>query len=346
MRTAFGWMALLVAATGLVAAAPARGEESFSIAGGLPPGMPIPKDVKWALYGEGADYYWKANPTIRDDDLIGLAERFDAPTLDLSECKHLTDAGLTHLAPLKKTLKSLSLNANENITDDGLKHLADLDLEGLYLWGCKEIGDDGLAHLAGMANLRRLSVNDLSKLTDRSMDVIARFKQLRFLMIARCPRITPEGHLKLTELTELRQLGLKGNQVTDAVLERFAALTHLEDLYLTGCQAITDAGVTALAGLEHLKFLDIANCPAVTGAGLMALAKAPALKRINIHNQVMVDKEVDGVKKMREETPVGPVEKDVAVKFMVKAMENVKNPNITAEDLAAFAAARPQVNVQ
>ena len=92
-------------------------------------------------------------------------------TLDLQNCRQITDAGLLHLKGLTN-LTSLVL-AGTRVTDTGMVHLKGLaNLETLLLDNTK-ITNAGLVHLKGLAKLQTLNLRH-TKVTDAG---VAKLKQ-------------------------------------------------------------------------------------------------------------------------------------------------------------------------
>ena len=72
-------------------------------------------------------------------------------------------------------------------------------------------------------------------------------------------------------MTELDDLDLTNNRITDAGLANLTGLIHLSSLRL-GATKVTDAGLVHLKGLHALELLDL-NA-AVTDAGVRGLEEA------------------------------------------------------------------------
>ena len=75
-------------------------------------------------------------------------------------------------------------------------------------------------------------------------------------------------------------LGASG-QMTDALLERIAALDHLTALALDGSSGLTDEGLQHLARLPRLRYLNLGGC-AITDRGLAVLSELPNLEWLNL----------------------------------------------------------------
>jgi Leucine Rich repeat len=70
-------------------------------------------------------------------------------------------------------------------------------------------------------------------------------------------------------------------QMTDAVLERLAGISSLQELSLSTSTGVTDLGLRHLARLPRLRHLDL-SWTAVTDRGLEALAQLPRLESVNL----------------------------------------------------------------
>jgi Leucine-rich repeat (LRR) protein len=75
-------------------------------------------------------------------------------------------------------------------------------------------------------------------------------------------------------------LGASG-QMTDALLERIAAVDHLTALSLDGSSDLTDDGLQHLARLPRLRYLNLGGC-AITDRGLEVLRQLPNLEWLNL----------------------------------------------------------------
>ena len=71
-------------------------------------------------------------------------------------------------------------------------------------------------------------------------------------------------------------------QLSDAVMDRLAALDHITHLDASNSKALTDAGVRRLSAFRHLQHLNISNA-GITDAGLDVLRDLPALRSFELH---------------------------------------------------------------
>jgi hypothetical protein len=156
---------------------------------GHPDEIARPDALPWAaftLQGVRLD-----NSAIGDRDL----QRFrDHPVAHLHDLglsgTAVTDAGLLHLAGLKRSLRYLFL-ASKGITDMGLPSLQGFDrLEMLHLGGSR-VTDAGLGHLAMLPALEWLSLNDTG-VTDTGINELKALPRLSTLELERTA-VTPAG---------------------------------------------------------------------------------------------------------------------------------------------------------
>lgn len=74
-----------------------------------------------------------------------------------------------------------------------------------------------------------------------------------------------------------------GGQMTDAVLERMAALPHVTHLDLSGSAQVTDEGLRHLRRMPQLESLNLSGCR-ITDRGLEVLRALPALRRLELYH--------------------------------------------------------------
>ena len=109
--------------------------------------------------------------------------------------------------------------------------------------------------LPEMPQLESLQMDEHPQINDEVVEqIVARFPRLTQLGLNRT-RISDRGLAALAKLKTLRNLSLASTAVTDAGVERLAALP-LESLRLDHT-AITDRAAKSLAGFDHLKYLNI-----------------------------------------------------------------------------------------
>lgn len=170
-------------------------------------------------------------------------------------------------------LTLLTLN-NTRVPDGALKGIAATKgLRQLYLLQA-DLDDKAVADLAGLTELRALSLNDNTRVTDAGLKTVGQLKQLRWLSL---------GHTQVTNVKDLagienlENLFLPGTKITDEGLNGLDGLKKLEGLFLSGT-GLTDAGLKHVAGVKGLKLLRLAKTK-ITDAGVEKLKETlPDLK--------------------------------------------------------------------
>lgn len=168
---------------------------------------------------------------VTDEGLKHIATLEELRVLNLANTE-ISDAGLGHLSELEN-LRTLDLESTE-ITDAGLAHLKELDnLRSLNLYRTKtsgaetlalrgeplEVTDKGLKALAGMGKLSELNLHGAA-ITDEGVKEICTMAlqtmtYLRKLNLSATP-ITDESVPSLAKMKELRQLDIKGTNISPA----------------------------------------------------------------------------------------------------------------------------------
>jgi thiol-disulfide isomerase/thioredoxin/Leucine-rich repeat (LRR) protein len=214
---------------------------------------------------------------VTDAGLAALAENTAIRSLSVPGTK-VSDAGLNHLRKLPK-LEMLSLgvyNEGANVSDEGLASLGELTgLKHLSLSGTK-VTDAGLPRLEKLAKLESLSL-DSTAITEEGLRHLAPLQNLKSLRLYTRSSITDVGAGHLAQLKSLEEVS-DNLQVTDAGVEKLAALPHLERLTLTG-EGVTDGSGPHLAAMKSLKRLSFQRCR-VSGNTLKAIKDLPALEML------------------------------------------------------------------
>jgi Leucine Rich Repeat (LRR) protein len=195
---------------------------------------PVPPGPDWVREWLGLDYvdYVEGvgfeGDTITDHDLATLRSFPRLTSLYIDEAPNVSDAGLGHVAPLKK-LYHLSLRCPQ-ITDAGLIHLTGLlELDDLELKS-DLITDAGLVHLKKLPRLRQLALGG-NGITDAGLI------HLKGLLLYRlnlaCDNITDAGLVHLEPHTKVQVLGLDC-AITDAGMKHLLAFGDLQRLACFG----------------------------------------------------------------------------------------------------------------
>lgn len=184
---------------------------------------------------------------LTDVGLAALCRCSSLKSLSIGSCK-VTDAGLLNVANLKSleyfavgslpvkgnglavlkqcpSLRELSLSGLE-LNDQAITHVAAISsLERLRLYYIgTEITDESLNQLSTLTALKKLSIvmKDASQMpiTDAGIEHLSHLKNLQFVWLNHCEKVTDEGLAHLEGLSSLRELRLDGSRVTNAGAER------------------------------------------------------------------------------------------------------------------------------
>jgi hypothetical protein len=264
-------------------------EDTEAKSGGIPAiQVSIPLDSRLEeLPKFDAPYALVLPETVTDEKLKQLRFHKDVIALNLGFTQ-VADAGLRELKLVDK-LKYLNLG-NTKILESGLKELIEMErLEVLQLVDVKIDGrhidlscrltDVGMGYLGRMKNLTSVVLIG-AQITDTGLIEIRDLKNLTYLRVDECTRITGTGVRNLEGLEQLRVLCMVGTKITDEGLDSMVGMNELEGLDLSGT-GITDMGVATLLKLQSLKRLGLGQTR-ITGAGLKRLSELPGLKELYV----------------------------------------------------------------
>jgi hypothetical protein len=152
------------------------------------------------------EYIWGrecANFTGRG--FVALARMSSLRGMALS-CKGVDDEALSTLPQFPALTELMPMD----VTDAGFRHVGKCaKLEGLWCMYCRETTDEATAHIGGLANLRTYYAG-LTKITDRSLEILGRMHSLEQIELYECKSITNAGLPFLATLPRLRKLDLHG----------------------------------------------------------------------------------------------------------------------------------------
>lgn len=155
----------------------------------------------------------------------------------------VTDEQVENVAALPH-LHTVEFMSALRLTNRSLAAIAQVPgLRNLDLNECPNIDDAGMTHLAARTGLLTFQLIG-SGITDKSLQLMGRWKRLRNLSLARTDGIGDEG------------------------LRALCAATHLKVLDVTKCTNITDKGLVLLVKLRDLRHLNIEQCSGVSNAGV------------------------------------------------------------------------------
>jgi len=171
------------------------------------------------------EYIWgRECPNLTGQGFATLARMPALRGLALS-CKNLDDAALS-LLPRFPRLRGLM---PMDVDDEGFRHVGRCNgLEDLWCMYCRGTTDSATEHLSGL----RLKTYYAGKtrITDRSLAILARMVSLERLEFWECAGLTNAGVAFLAGLPNLRELSIEGSpQVTGEAFAGFSAnirITH------------------------------------------------------------------------------------------------------------------------
>jgi hypothetical protein len=168
-------------------------------------------------------------PAAGDAGFLGLSESQTLEYLWTRQCPGLSGRGfaaMTSMPSLKGLAVSLKGVDDEalallprspslralmpmDVSDDGFRHVGRCErLEELWCMYCRETGDAATAHIAGL-HLKTYYAG-LTKITDRSLEILARMPSLERIQLHECHGVTDAGVRALAALPNLRELSIEG----------------------------------------------------------------------------------------------------------------------------------------
>jgi len=133
-------------------------------------------------------------------------------------CRNVDDRALA-LLPSCPALRAL---VPMDVSDDGFRHIGKCaELEELWCMYCRDTTDAATAHVGGLSKLKTYYAGS-TRITDRSLDILAQMPSLETIRLEHCACITDAGTVKLAALPRLRELTLDGcAQITARVAAAF-----------------------------------------------------------------------------------------------------------------------------
>lgn len=266
--------------------------------------------------------------------LVHLSQASRLHTVHIAS-KQLTDEGLTSLRSLPQ-LKWLGVSSAPRLTNDTLRHIATLtQLHTLELAGLPGIDDDGLKQLDVLRQLIRFTLADSESITDRGLEPFCvSHPRLQILSIANPLQSTGRSLKVLAPLTELTEVGVSAGQLTPEAIDSLNQMINVVRLQVEG--SFNDDDARRIAQLKRLK--QVFFMPSerrswnTTKVGWQAIATLPELESL-----VWYD-------------PASPeFDDDCLIQFAaaskLRGIQMGQPPKLTAEGIAAFRKARPDVQL-
>jgi hypothetical protein len=164
------------------------------------------------------EYFWGRDaPNFGSAGFAALARMPALRGLAVS-LKNVDDEALS-LLPRFPALRQLM---PMDVGDEGFRHIGLCrDLEKLWCMYCRETGDCATEHLGELSRLQFYYAG-MTKITDRSLEILAGLESLEEVELWQCAGVTTEGVARLGALPRLRRLSLDGLPgVGKEVISRF-----------------------------------------------------------------------------------------------------------------------------
>lgn len=140
-------------------------------------------------------------------------------------CKQVDDAALSTLPSFPALRKLVSID----IPDSGFRYVGRCErLEELSCMYCRDTTDAATEHLTGLSQLRTYYAG-MTRITDRSLELLAKLPRLESLHFWQVAGITDSGVAKLAQLPRLGKLVIEGSAgVSHAVGANFSKTVTVE----------------------------------------------------------------------------------------------------------------------
>lgn len=225
-----------------------------------------------------------------------------------------TSSDLEHLAELSP-IRSLILE-DMTLDDTTVANLASVvqDLESLYVYNVS-VDDLQLMRLLGVAStdgpiatrasspLKRLILQHLTGITDRGLQCLEQFPNLKSLILCGTP-VTDAGLIHLSGLARLEQLRLTGTALKGDGLRHLEGLSALKVLRLDAT-GVGDDALVHLVPLRTLEELSLCVTP-VTDRSLEHLKNMTGLRELRLARTAVTPKSLDELREALPATTIHP----------------------------------------
>jgi hypothetical protein len=193
--------------------------------------------------------------SITDAVLEAIADIPTLKELKLHRCRLVTEVGLGHLVSKGVKLTELILNSCPLITDVGVMSLAyqpDSQLETLELRSLN-LTDESIKALTGLKKLKDLTVSDCPNISGEGLEYLLQHVSLRRLSLQSVPKISDRTIEALCKppCGGLQSIALdRCPDITDLSLQLLSKVQTLTRVYLRGLPRVTDLGIRSLGDLS------------------------------------------------------------------------------------------------
>ncbi|XP_071358182.1 F-box and leucine-rich repeat protein 13 isoform X2 [Trachinotus anak] len=196
--------------------------------------------------------------------------------ISLLDARHLSDMAFKAIAEVT-TLKTFSTEGNNQLSDVSWKALCSSSqgLCRLHAAECPRMTDTSLKSVATLKNLQYLDISLCNKVSDAGIKYLTEgssVTKLRELNVSHCSHITDISVMRIAQrLCKLHHLNLSYcERLTDMSLEWLSG-SSICSLDMSGCN-IQDQGLAAVEGIR-LRKLILAECVYITDIGIEKLCK-------------------------------------------------------------------------
>jgi hypothetical protein len=234
--------------------------------------------------------------TLNQTDKISLTRLLElVPDCTGLSLRNLPASALPQIAKLAR-LEWLELVVFRELPDEALAFLEDCKgLREFRISGCQTLTDDCLKYVGTLTKLRRLTLWDMSRLNGSGFKDLKKLTQLQEITLAN--NLRPSHFRHLGALKGLTKLDLTGRNLNDEQLEFVSELTELTELKLI-YNFITDAGLKHLQGLKKLRVLELGVENRIRGPGLKHLLELKNLEFLALDNCGLDEKRLEHLGKM------------------------------------------------
>jgi Leucine-rich repeat (LRR) protein len=165
-----------------------------------------------------------------------------------------------------------------------------------------KLDDKTAVTLKGLKHVGKLTVEDASHMTDKSLAVIGTF-------------------------TGLQELSLTNPAITNAGMSSLKGLKELRKLYLIDAAKVTDAGVGSLKSLDKLEELDLSGS-GITNAAGSTFKELPNLTLLAVSKTKFGDTGAAYLKELKSLRKLEAVNTDVSVKAAMALEQAIKGVRV------------------
>ncbi|KAK2842135.1 hypothetical protein Q5P01_012335 [Channa striata] len=216
-------------------------------------------------------------PTLSDSCILALLDRCHClSAISLLDAPHLSDIAFKAIAE-RVQLKKFCTEGNNQVSDVSWQALCSSSegLRKLHAAMCPRMTDISLRSVATLKNLQYLNISFCSRVSDVGIGYLAEgsaVTKLQELNVSHCSGLTDNSVIRIAQrFCKLHHLNLSYcERLTDMSLEWLSG-SSISSLDISGCN-IQDQGLAAVKGI-NLRKLVLAECVNITDIGIEKLCK-------------------------------------------------------------------------